>query len=161
MTINDTWGYNRNDRNYKSAGELIRTLVEVASKGGTLLLNVGPTPEGTIQPEFEERLLAVGSWLRSNGEAIYGTTYGPWQDLTFGKTTAKDNTIYLHVFEWPQGELRISGVTQRIAGVTLLSEGRALKFNQSGSNLTIVFPSQVPDPNVSVLAIDTNPELRF
>lgn len=79
MTINGTWAYNANDKRFKSSTDLVRTLIDVASKGGNFLLNVGPTPEGTIQPEFAERLRAIGAWLKVNGAAIYGTTYGPWQ----------------------------------------------------------------------------------
>ena len=91
MTINDTWAYNKNDTQYKSAKELIQDLANVASKGGNLLLDVGPTPEGTIQPEFVERLEAMGKWMKVYGDSIYGTTYGPLQNLSFGKTTAKGN----------------------------------------------------------------------
>jgi len=155
MTINDTWAYNKNDRNFKSATQLIRSLVEVASKGGNLLLNVGPTPEGTIQPEFEERLRAIGAWLRVNGESIYGTTYGPLQNLTFGRTTAKGKTIYLHVFEWPGGNVELSGLTRPVSEVRLLAGGKALKYRQAGAVLTVEVPAQPPDPHVSVLAIKT------
>jgi alpha-L-fucosidase len=155
MTINDTWAYNRNDRNFKPASELIRTLVEVASLGGNLLLNVGPTPEGTIQQEFEERLLAIGAWLKTNGEAIYGTTYGPWQNLPFGRTTAKDNIIYLHVFQWPGGSLTIPAAGINVGKVTLLAGRRPLEFSQNGSSVVIKLPPDPPDPSVSVLSIET------
>jgi alpha-L-fucosidase len=155
MTINDTWAYNQNDRNFKSATQLIRSLVEVASKGGNLLLNVGPTPEGTIQPEFEERLRAVGEWLRVNGESIYGTTYGPLQNLAFGRTTAKGKTIYLHVFEWPRGNMELSGLSRQVSEVRLLAGGKPLKYRRAGETLTIEVPAEPPDPHVSVLAIKT------
>lgn len=153
MTINNTWAYNRNDRAYKSPTELIRTLVEVASKGGNLLLDVGPTPQGTIQPEFQQRLLAIGSWLKVNGASIYGTTYGPLQNLPWGKSTAKGNIIYLHVLEWPQGRLELSGLHARVVQAVLLASGRALKFKQSGERLSIAIPPQAPDPAVSVVAL--------
>jgi len=155
MTINDTWAYNKNDRNFKSATQLIRSLVEVASKGGNLLLNVGPTPEGTIQPEFEERLRAIGAWLRVNGESIYGTTYGPLQNLAFGRTTAKGKTIYLHVFEWPRGNVELSGLTRQVSEVRLLAGGKPLKYRQAGAVLTVEVPAQPPDSHVSVVAIKT------
>ena len=155
MTINDTWAYNPQDRNFKSATRLIRTLVEVASRGGNFLLNVGPTPEGTIQPEFVERLVAMGEWLKVNGESIYGTTYGPLQNLAFGRSTAKGNKIYLHVSDWPKGSLEVPGLRVRVAAVTLLAGRQPLKFRQASEHLTIEVPAQAPDPHVSVLALET------
>jgi len=155
MTINNTWGYNRNDTQFKSSQELIRMLVDVASKGGNFLLNVGPTPEGTIQPEFEERLRAIGAWLKVNGEAIYGTTYGPLQGLAFGRTTQKGDTVYLHVFDWPKGTLEVSGFASRVASATLLAGGSRLSYKQTGEKLTIELPAGAPDPNVAVIALKT------
>ena len=153
MTINNTWGYNSNDLKYKSAAQLIRTLIDVASKGGNFLLNVGPTPDGTIQPEFEERLLAIGKWLKVNGDSIYGTTYGPLQGIGFGRTTQKGKTVYLHVFDWPQGKLQLEGLIARVASVTLLDGGKALGFTQQGGRLEIQVPERAPDPVASVLAL--------
>ena len=156
MTINDTWAYNKHDRHFKSVKELIQDLANVASKGGNFLLDVGPTPEGTIQPEFVERLQAMGNWMRVNGDSIYGTTYGPWQNLAFGRTTAKGRTIYLHVFDWPpKPELDLSGVEGRVSRITLLATGRKVHFKQKGDSLQIGVPLSAPDPNDSVLKIET------
>ncbi|MEW5974380.1 MAG: alpha-L-fucosidase [Acidobacteriota bacterium] len=152
MTINDTWAYNKFDTHYKSATQLIRALVEVASKGGNFLLNVGPTPEGTIQPEFQERLHVIGEWLKVNGESIYGTTYGPLQNLPFGKMTAKGKRLYLHVFDWPQGVLQLDGLPP-ISAVKILAKGQRLKFEQNQATLRIDVPSEAPDPHVSVLEL--------
>jgi alpha-L-fucosidase len=155
MTINNTWAYNSRDHQFKSARFLIRTLVNVASKGGNFLLNVGPTPEGTIQPEFQERLRAIGDWLKVNGDAIYGSTYGPWQNLAFGKTTAKGNTVYLHVFDWPaSGELKVDGAKERVKSAALLAGNQSVTFHQSGDVLSLELPKTAPDPNVSVIAIE-------
>ncbi len=155
MTINQTWGYNRNDTQYKSAAELIRTLIEIASRGGNFLLNVGPTPEGTIQPEFEERLRAIGAWLQVNGEAIYGTTYGPLQNLPLGKTTAKGKTIYLHVWPWPAENLVVEGLTAKVARVRALAGNQTLRFTQQGGRLSISPAGVTPDPIATVLALET------
>jgi len=154
MTINDTWAYNKNDTAYKSAKELIQDLANVASKGGNLLLDVGPTPEGTIQPEFVERLREMGKWLKVYGESIYGTTYGPLQNLAFGKTTAKGKFVYLHVFNWPQeNQLEVAGLQEPVAQITLLGDKRKLKYQQRGDKLIIQVPPTAPDPNDSVLQI--------
>ena len=156
MTINNTWAYNKNDQHFKSVQVLIQDLVNVASKGGNFLLDVGPTPEGTIQPEFVERLQAMGKWMKVNGDSIYGTTYGPWQNLPFGKTTAKGKTIYLHVFDWPsKPELEVPGLERRVSRITVLATGRKAKFKQRRDRLLISVPSAAPDPNDSVLRIDT------
>lgn len=157
MTINDSWAYDENDRKYKSATELIRTLVDVASKGGNLLLNVGPTPDGTIQPEFQERLRGVGKWMKVYGESIYGTTYGPLQELAFGRTTSKGKVVYLHVFDWPtEGNLTVQKTDSRITQVKRLDNGQRLSFKQSNSRLTIEVPQRAPDSKVSVLEIMTS-----
>jgi alpha-L-fucosidase len=156
MTINDTWAYNKNDRHFKSVQELIRDLVNVASKGGNLLLDVGPTPEGTIQPEFVERLQAIGKWMKVNGDSLYGTTYGPWQNLPFGKTTAKGHTVYLHVFTWPsKPQLDLPGLGAAVRQITVLATGRKVQFQQAKGRLTIAVPPRAPDPDDSVFEIDT------
>jgi alpha-L-fucosidase len=153
MTINGTWAYNRNDRRFKSSTQLIRTLVDVASKGGNFLLNVGPAPDGTIQPEFVERLTAMGKWLEVNGEAIYGTDYGPIQGVPSFRTTAKGKSVYVHVFDWPGAQLKIEGLTGKVASARLLAGGKRLPFRQNAGVLTIDLPPGAPDPDVSVLAL--------
>lgn len=153
MTINNTWAYNKNDHDYKSAQMLIRSLVEVASRGGNFLLNVGPQPDGQIQPEFQERLRAIGQWLTLNGDSIYGTTYGPIQGLKDLRTTAKDKSIYVHVFDWTAPVCEIPGFEGRLLSARLLADGRPLTFRQTEGKLQIDVPAQAPDPNVSVIAL--------
>jgi len=153
MTINNTWAYNKNDHDYKSAQMLIRSLVEVASRGGNFLLNVGPQPDGQIQPEFQERLRAIGQWLTLNGDSIYGTTYGPIQGLKYLRTTAKDKSIYVHVFDWTAPVCEIPGFEGRLLSARLLADGRPLTFRQTEGKLQIDVPAQAPDPNVSVIAL--------
>ncbi len=155
MTINDTWAYNMHDHNYKSSQFLIRGLVEVASRGGNFLLNVGPQPDGVIQPEFQERLRAIGDWLAVNGESIYGTTYGPIQGVSSIRTTAKRETVYVHVFDWPSAPLAIQGLGAKVISARMLAGGPALKFRQSEQGIEIDLPQQAPDPNASVIAIRT------
>ena len=155
MTINDTWAYNKNDRNFKSEQTLIRSLVEVASRGGNFLLNVGPQPDGQIQPEFQQRLRAIGDWLTLNGDSIYDTTYGPVQGVAGLRTTASDKSIYVHLFDWPTGACEIAGIDARVMSARLLANGKPLTFHQTEGKLSIDIPQQAPDPNVSVIALKT------
>ena len=156
MTINNQWAYDANDHDFKSAQFLIRGLVEVASRGGNFLLNVGPRPDGTIQSEFQERLRAIGDWLSVNGDSIYGTTYGPIQGLESVRTTAKDNKIFVHVFDWPAGSLQVSGIKPKIFSARLLATGKSLRFSQTEKKLTLDLPPQMPDTNVSTISLMTS-----
>jgi alpha-L-fucosidase len=156
MTTNSNWFYDRNDHSFKSVKVLIQTLADIASKGGNFLLAVAPGADGTIQPEFVERLHAMGAWLKVNGDSIYGTTYGPLQNLSFGRSTRKDKTVYLHVFDWPaDGKLPVEDMTGRIASVRLLAGGQRLDYHQDAGKLVINLPPQAPDQNDSVLAVET------
>jgi alpha-L-fucosidase len=95
--------------------------------------------------------------MKVNGESIYGTTYGPLQDLSFGRTTAKGNTVYLHVFDWPAGgRLEAPGLEARITRVRILANEQSLKFKQTARVITIEGPQQAPDPSVSVLELTTS-----
>src|SRR6202521_5987346 len=156
MTINNQWAYNVNDRDFKSEQFLIRGFVEVATGGGNFLLNVGPRPDGTIQPEFQERLRAIGDWLSINGDSIYGTTYGPVQGIASIRTTATDNKIFVHVLEWPAAALEIGGIKPRVLSARLLANGQSLKFTQTEEKLRLDLPSQMPDANVTTIALMTS-----
>jgi len=98
----------------------------------------------------------MGQWMKVYGESIYGTTYGPLQNLTFGKTTAKGRIVYLHVFDWPaESRLEVPGLEGRVAQITVLGDKRKLKFQQLSDKLTIQVPATAPDPNDTVLQIVT------
>jgi alpha-L-fucosidase len=155
MTINKTWAYNANDREYKSSDFLIRSLVEVASRGGNFLLNVGPQPDGLIQAEFQQRLRAIGDWLAVNGESIYGTTYGPVQNMKSVRTTAKPGKLFVHVFDRPGSALDVNGLDMKVLSAHLLASGQSLRFRQIERGLQIELPQQLPDPNVTVIAVRT------
>jgi len=154
MTINNTWAYNKNDHDYKSSRTLIRYLVEVASRGGNLLLNVGPQPDGQIHPEFQERLKAIGVWLSLNGDSIYGTTYGPVQNVEGLRTTASDKSLFIHVFDWKPPVCTLQGVEARTISARLLATGQPLKFRQTENRIDIDIPPTAPDANVSVIALN-------
>jgi alpha-L-fucosidase len=155
MTINNTWAYNMRDHEFKSAQSLIRALVEVASRGGNFLLNVGPQPDGVIQPEFQERLRAIGDWLTVNGDSIYGTTYGPVQGDASLRTTAKANRVFVHVFDWPSGPLELTGLDAKVIAAHLLATGQPLTFRQDATKLQLENATKAPDPNVSTIVLNT------
>lgn len=153
MTINDTWAYNARDHEFKSARDLIRTAIEVFSRGGNFLLNVGPRPDGTIQPEFRERLAAIGSWMMANGEAVYGTTYGPIQGQAAFRTTAKDGDLFVHVFDMPTARLSLPSWGRKVSAVRLLADKRPLTFSQSDHSVGIDLGGITPDPAATVLKV--------
>lgn len=155
-TINDTWGFKRDDHNWKSVTELIHKLVDCASKDGNYLLNVGPTAEGIVPQPSVERLEAMGRWLDVNGDAIYGTRAGPIQGLDWCRTTAKPGTVYLHVLDWPAGgALQIPSVGKPVAAARLLADPSAgsLSVTPSGDGISIAGPASAPDPHDSVIAL--------
>jgi alpha-L-fucosidase len=155
MTINNTWAYNANDHEFKSAQFLIRSLVEVASRGGNFLLNVGPQPDGQVQPEFQERLRAIGDWLSLNGDSIYGTTYGPIQGSSAIRTTAKSNRIFIHVFDSPGSALELDDVKAKVLSARLLATRQRLNVTQTEGKLKIELPQPAPDPNVTTIDLVT------
>ena len=121
MTINGTWAYRPQDRDFKSSDALIRALIEVVSRGGNLLLDVGPQPDGQIQPEFVERLEAVGCWTRLNAAAIYGSTYGPIQGQQSCRTTAHGASIFLFVMDETAKELIVPHLDRPVSQVKLVA----------------------------------------
>jgi alpha-L-fucosidase len=179
MTINDTWGYKSYDTNFKSTETLLRNLIDIASKGGNYLLNVGPDSNGVIPAPEAERLRAMGQWLAVNGEAIYGT--GP---TLFGaeagafSTTEKDSKgnpkfipawdwrstttptkIYIEIFNWPTGAFHLDKLPRKVTAAYLLADPTrtTLKITPtaSGDSLDIALPAKAPDPIASVLVLET------
>ena len=158
------WGYDRHERTYKTPEFLIRMLIDIVSKGGNLLLNVGPKPDGTIQKEFKDRLRAIGAWMRKYSEAIYDTTASPFNLLPFyGRVTTKNDRLYVHVFEWPADlVLRLPNLRNRVLTAHLLEKGEpGVTFVRSGPDWVITLPERAPDKvaSVVVLQLDGPPQV--
>ncbi len=150
MTMNDTWGFKSDDNHWKSTEMILQNLVDIASKGGNYLLNVGPTCEGLIPAPSVERLKAVGAWMKVNSEAIYGTTASPFKRLPWGRCTKKlagsETTLYLHVFNWPaDGRLVVPGLKNTVKSARLLAGGKKLKFTSTADGVEITVPAEAPD----------------
>jgi alpha-L-fucosidase len=169
MTMNDTWGFKSYDDHWKSVETIIHNLVDIASKGGNYLLNVGPTSEGLIPAPSVERLQAVGQWMKLNGVAIYDTTASPFKSLPWGRCTkqitADGATLYLHVFKWPKdGKLDVPGLKNKVTESYLLtpSGNQQLETVSGGDGVTVGLALEAPDPISStvVLKIMGTPEIE-
>ena len=156
MTMNDTWGFKSKDNNWKSTTTLIRNLIDIASKGGNYLLNVGPTSEGIIPIPSVERLKEVGAWLKINGESIYGTTASPFAYLPWGRATTKNNKLYLHVFDYPKdGKIKIPIANNVLKAYLLSNPSVIIKSNKVGQYTYLQLPTDAPDKIASVIVVET------
>ena len=157
MTMNTTWGYSEHDHAWKSPETLIRNLVDIVSKGGNYLLNIGPKGDGSIPQESIDSMQAIGRWMDTNGEAIYGTMASPFEQPAWGRFTKKPGKIYAHVFQWPQdGTLEVPIGSLNVTRVYLLadSDRTSLKIEKRPDALLIHVPPQAPDKIASVVAIE-------
>ncbi len=169
MTMNNHWGYNRYDQNWKSPATLVRNLIDCASKGGNYLLNVGPTSEGLIPEPSVERLAAIGRWMKVNSEAIYGTTASPFKSLPWGRCTQRalssgQTRLYLHVFDWPKdGRLLVPGLKNTVESATVLATRTQVTTESSPAGLNVAVPADAPDALSStiVLTLVGRPEIQL
>jgi alpha-L-fucosidase len=146
-TISSSWGYNLSDNHYKSTAELLQMLAKAAGLGTNLLLNIGPMPSGKVQPEFQERLAAVGEWLKANGESIYGTQAGFVKPQDWGCVTQKAGKVYLHVFK-ATPEIKLSDFPyKKIKSAYSLQDKKSLKYtlNKGALNINANVAGQSPD----------------
>jgi alpha-L-fucosidase len=155
MTMNHTWGFRSYDHEWKSTATLVRNLVDIASKGGNFLLNVGPTSEGLIPEPSVERLKEIGGWMKVNGEAIYGTTKNPLKPQpSWGRITQKGETLYLHVFDWPaEGKLLVPGLKKKIVSATVLATGEKIQTSAEVDGMMLSVPAAAPDPISSTIVL--------
>jgi alpha-L-fucosidase len=142
--MNRSWGFNITDRNFKSAREIVGYLVRAAGEGANLLLNVGPRPDGTIQPEAVERLEEIGRWLQTYGPSIYGTRRGPVSPQAWGATTTKGDVVYVHVLDAEAREITLPPLGRRIGQATLLGSRQAVAVAETATGLTIALPPGGP-----------------
>ena len=165
MTMNNTWGFKKHDHNWKTTTDLLRKLVDIASKGGNFLLNVGPTAEGLIPQPSVQRLGEMGAWLKVNGESIYGTDASVFKRLPWGRCTSKlagargsgPSRLYLHVFHWPaDGKLLAPGLASDVHKAYLLADAKQapLKTTRTDAGVVVAVPAKAPDPVDTVVVLD-------
>lgn len=159
MTMNGNWGYNSHDQKWKPAEELVQKLIDIASKGGNFLLNVGPTAAGVFPPASVERLQAIGHWMQENNESIYGTQPGPFKSLTWGRCTQKTipggTRLYLHVFNWPaDGKLLLPGLGSQVVKAFALAGKTPLTIGRKKADHVIDLGATTKKEYATVIALD-------
>lgn len=152
-TMNNSWGFNLKDNAYKTSKALIHYLVKAAGNNANFLLNVGPMPNGRIQPEFIDTLKKVGDWLAKYGETIYGTRGGPMTPRSWGVTVEKEGKTYVHVLNAEDKAILLSGSQRKIRRLTVFGTGEKLKFRQDGSGTLVELPASLDDID-TVLVIE-------
>jgi alpha-L-fucosidase len=154
-TINGAWGFNASDKRHKSRKQLIQYVVKAAGNNANFLLNVGPTPEGTIQPEHQERLRQMGEWLSRNGESIYGTRGGPIPSRPWGVSTQKKGRVYLHLLDWPDPMLAIPRLPAPVKKASILGTGAAVAMKEIDAGHLLQLPAAGRDDVDTIVVIET------
>lgn len=165
LTMNDNWGYTRDDKNFTTTTKVIRMLVECVSKGGNLLLNVGPTAKGEVQPECLRMLSGVGEWMRLNSDSIYGCDRVNLPKPQWGRWTGRGNTLYAHVFDPPAGLIVLPGWLGKVRYARLLSDGTEIStakpwmVQHNMQDAFLIMPSKAAfDPHDTVIEIELAPD---
>ncbi len=166
QTLNGSWGYDRDNLDWKPVDMLIRMLVDSVSKGGNLLLNVGPTGRGAFDARALATLEGIGEWMRLHGRSIYGATQSEFQAPPDCRYTQRGDRLYLHLFAWPFKHVHLDGLGGRVAYVQLLNDGSEIRTQttpaqasnmtpqgMSSDTLTLVLPVQKPDVEVPVIEL--------
>jgi alpha-L-fucosidase len=156
-TINNSWGFNITDNSYKSVKQIVHYLVNAAGRNANFLLNIGPMPNGKIQPEFVDTLTKAGAWIKKNGESIYGTRGNITAPQQWGIVTARENTLYAHLLTAPEQDyIFIPTLKQKISKVIILANGNQLKFKQQPEGVFIYTKGIETDPYDTIIKLTTN-----
>ena len=153
-TMNGSWGFNIIDQNYKSVRTLIHTMVRAAGYGANFLLNTGPMPNGRIQPENVDTLMAIGSWMETYGDAIYGTRKGPVEPQEWGATVTKGNLVYIHVLDYNGRSIDIPGIApDRIRSAVYFDDGSRADVSRNEKGITVTIPGRKLKPIDTILVL--------
>jgi alpha-L-fucosidase len=159
MTMNESWGYQRADDNWKSSKTIVRNLIECARGGGNYLLNIGPRGDGSIPNESVSVLTDVGQWVSRNGDTIYTADPCQVSNSVFAGFTRKGNTLYMHVHFWPGDTVALGGLTPRVKSARLFATNQPVRFDQERFRVRFMgLPKEAPDHPVTTLAIECDSE---
>jgi alpha-L-fucosidase len=159
MTMNDSWGYQSTDDDWKSPKTVIRNLITCSRDGGNYLLNIGPRGDGSIPDESVQILQTVGKWIGGNGKSIYQTDVCKVRRSAFANFTRKGNTLYIHAYFWPGSELNIAGLRTKVKSASLLRQGMPVKFAQTEFQTKFTgLPTSAPDSPVTTLVVECESE---
>ena len=153
QTMNDSWGFRLQDRQFRSSASLIHELVNAAGRNGNYLLNVGPRPDGTIQPEFADTLRAIGRWMQRYGGAIYGTRGGPVAPRPWGVTTQRGDSVFVHVLDWSDPELSLPPLPRPVRSASRYPEGTPVALRQSPQGITLGVPPAAAGEPVRIILL--------
>jgi len=155
MTLGTQWSWKPDDK-IKSAGQVIRILARTVGGDGNLLLDVGPMPDGRIEPRQVEVLKQVGAWLKGNGDSIYGTRGGPWKPTPSITSTRKGKTIYVHILKWPDGPVKLPEIPAKIVSAKVLGGGKAeVRQTESGIEISVAAADRDASDTVVTLKLDS------
>jgi alpha-L-fucosidase len=155
LTMNESWGFNITDRKFKSVRDIIGYLVRAAGQDANLLLNIGPRPDGTIQPEAVARLDSLGEWLRSYGGSIYGTRGGPIAPRPWGVTTQRGDTVFVHLLDWNDQVVAIPAIGKRVVRASMFGTRLPVGVAQTDGAITLTLPAVVRDEIDRVIVLET------
>ncbi len=167
-TFNHSWGYNRDDQNWRSTTYFVREIVKGIYKGGNVMLNIGPRADGSIPQEIRTRMLEIGDMIRKNKVGFYGTYPSPfaedsqdWGLVTQCPSDGGKTKVYLHVFEWPSdGVIRVNGLKNKVLSAYIPSLDRKVEFVQKGLLLHVLGPVHEPVAYDSVIELEVEGELQ-
>lgn len=154
-TLNGAWGYNAEDKKFKSKADVVHYLVRAAGNNANLLLNIGPKPDGTIQSEFITRLHEVGDWTSKYGETIYGTRGGPITPRPWGVTTQKDNKTFVHILDWPDELLAIPKLSKPVGRATIFGSGKPVEVSDAQGSTLLKLPADARDAIDTVVVLES------
>jgi len=155
QTLNGSWGYDRDNLDWKSVDMLVQMLIDTVSKGGNLLLNVGPTARGQFDPKALERLEGIGDWMKLHSRSIYGATQSEFPAPRDCRLTQRGDRLYVHVFAWPFRHLHMEGMAGKVEYAQLLNDASEIRMRESKETgvLTLLLPIQKPDVTVPVIEL--------